>query len=103
MEKKYTIGCKYDININPEEYDSPSLHGRVYVSGGRWRIESAEVKGIHHNNNNYNTNNNIISSIGCRRLWTKLGKDYKYLLKTNKKYKIRLGSLYHLSLQFYNY
>lgn len=83
-EKKYTVGCKYDIDINPEEYDSPSLHGRIYVHQGRWMIDSYELK----RNGEY------------RKVWIKLVKNCKYVLDVKKGYKIRLGTLFNLGLEF---
>ena len=82
MQKKYTVGCKYDININPEEYDAPSLHGKIYVLNGKWMIESFEPK----RNGEY------------RKLWTRLVKDYKHVLDPSKDYRIRLGNTFHLGL-----
>ncbi len=61
-KKKYSIGCKYNIDINPEEYDAASLHGHIYFSNNGWMIESFELK----RNGEY------------RKIWTRLTKDQKY-------------------------
>jgi hypothetical protein len=63
------------------------LHGKIYVQNGRWMIESFEIK----------------RTGEYRKVWTKLVKDYRYLLRTDKSYKIRLGSSFHLSLDFKNF
>lgn len=73
--------------MNPEEYDSPSLHGKIYIDNGRWMIESFEKK----------------RNGEPRKIWTKLPKNYKYVLDTHKDYKIRLGTMFNMSLEFENF
>ncbi len=80
MDKKYTIGSKFDIDVYQEDGDIPVLHGRVWVKDGEWGLEG----------------------LG-RRVWVKQPKMCKCFLDVKKGYKIRLGNSYHLSLDFVNF
>lgn len=84
---KHSIGCKHDIDINPEQYDEQSLHGKIYQIDGRWMIESSELK----------------IDGEYRKLWTKVSKDYKYIMNPKKKYQIRLSSSFFLKINFHNF